>query len=79
MRSSSVLSTLLLLTLLVPASRPGIAQETATSAPGVYLLVEVNGKALPSVSGTRNTEGQHYEDEALEGALLLDSDSPANS
>ena len=74
MTSRSVCSTLVLLILLVPAAVAGTDQVTGSSAPGVYLLVEVNGEAPPSVSGTKTSEGRICESEALAGAILLGSD-----
>ena len=73
MRSGLVPLTLLPLTLLTPAASTGIDQAIDPSTPGVYLLVKVNGESLPSVSGTKTAEGRHCKDEALGGAMLLDS------
>ena len=74
MTSKHVLSTLLLLTLLIPAVGAGLAQATDSSTPGVYLLVEVNGISLPAVSGTRTSEGRDCKDEVLQATILLDSE-----
>ena len=74
MTSRSVFSTALLFTLLVPAAGAGTHEETDSSAPGVYLLVEVNGIALPAVSGTKSSEGRVCTDEVLQGTMLLDSE-----
>ena len=73
MTSRSLSFTLLLLTILLSAAGTGIGQATDASAPGVYLLVEVNGRALPSISWTTTSQGRSCGAEALGGTMLLDS------
>jgi hypothetical protein len=51
----------------------GISETSEPLAPGIYLLIEVNGEKLPAVSWTKKSNGERCKTETLGGALLLDS------
>jgi hypothetical protein len=52
----------------------GVLQDEAPSVPGVYLLIEVNGEQLPAVSWVSRPNGEHCQNEILEGALVFDDE-----
>ena len=50
----------------------GVLQDEAPSVPGVYLLIEVNGKQLPAVRWVSRPNGEQCKKEILQGALFFD-------
>ena len=63
-----------LVAFLVLSVGSGFSQTPEPSVPGVYLLIEVNGKNLPAVSWIKKLNGKRCKTETLGGALLLDSE-----
>lgn len=63
-----------LLTLLGVAASPGVAHSQESPAPGVYLLTQVEGSALPMTLWTTKPNGDRCKQEIIQGALLLDSE-----
>ena len=58
---------------LLLASSLSISHASELSTAGVYMLVEINGEALPAFSWPANVDGQDCREETIQGALLLDS------
>ena len=74
MRSKKSLFGISSVAFLMLAAGLGVSQAPMPSVPGVYLLIEVNGKTLPAVSWTKAAAGKRCKTETLAGALLLDSE-----
>ncbi len=52
----------------------GICNAIESALPGVYTLVEVNGKQLPAFFWANISEGKNCRSEVISGTLLLSSD-----
>ena len=57
----------------------GVLQDQDPSVPGIYLLIEVNGRQLPAVSWTTLPSGERCSKEIFEGALVFDAEGRSSA